>query len=91
MLHYFADHCNKNELNVQDDLSKVCESCTGTNNENGEPQHNIDTTMVNTTSLQTNQIDEKVSPGNSSSVIGRHLNIVTIFHAVGVIPDCLGV
>ena len=66
------------------------ESCTGANNENGEPQHNIDTTMVNTTSLQTYQVDENVSAGNSSSTIGRHLNILSIFHSAEVIPDCLG-
>ena len=79
MLHYFADYCKENVLNVQDDPSKVDESCTGANNENGKPQHNIDTIMVNTTSLYTNQVDENVSPDNSSSAIGRHLNILSIF------------
>ena len=72
------------------DLNKVHESGTGANNENGKPQHNIDTTMVDTTSLQTNQVDENVSPGNSSNTIGRHLNILSIFHTAEVIPDCLG-
>ena len=65
-------------------------SCTGANNENGEPQHNIDTTMVNSTSLQTDQVDENVSPCSSSHAIGRHLNILSIFHTAEVIPDCLG-
>ena len=34
------------------------ESGRGANNENCKPQHNIDTVMVNITSLQTNPVDE---------------------------------
>ena len=62
----------------------------GANNKNSEPQHNINTTMVNSTSLQTNQVDENVSPDNSSSAIGRYLNVLSIFHTAEVIPDFPG-